>query len=369
MTEPVTANKGFVIPNTGDLVNAWGPALNGNFALLDALLGSSAVINISSGAYALTNSEIQNFRIAFIGTLTGPVDIVVPGKAGFYTFHDATNRTSSVFPISITTGGSYANQNLPAGISQVFCDTENIIPINFPQIGAMQPFAGVLPPPLWMPCAGQAISRTAYAGLFNVISTAYGSGDGSTTFNLPDMRGRTPFAPDAFYGSSAAGRLSAASGFESYAIGTSGGSELLQSHNHALSDLGHTHVIADPGHNHSQNPHGHLITDPGHAHSVTDPGHAHTYSGPSGGPVGTAGSAFLAPATGDATSAAMTGISIQASQTNIAVNINAATNNAAFTGITNNAAFTGITVNNNGNGGSQNMPPALLVPWIIYAGQ
>jgi microcystin-dependent protein len=42
----------------------------------------------------------------------------------------------------------------------------------------------------WLRCAGAAVSRTTYADLFAVIGTAFGAGDGSTTFNLPDCRGR-----------------------------------------------------------------------------------------------------------------------------------------------------------------------------------
>jgi microcystin-dependent protein len=41
-------------------------------------------------------------------------------------------------------------------------------------------------------CNGQAVSRTTYSDLFDVINTMYGNGDGSTTFNVPDMRGRFP---------------------------------------------------------------------------------------------------------------------------------------------------------------------------------
>jgi microcystin-dependent protein len=44
----------------------------------------------------------------------------------------------------------------------------------------------------WLLCQGQAVSRTTYATLFGVISTTYGVGDNSTTFNLPDLRGRVP---------------------------------------------------------------------------------------------------------------------------------------------------------------------------------
>lgn len=44
----------------------------------------------------------------------------------------------------------------------------------------------------WLYCNGAAVSRTVYANLFAAIGTTYGAGDGSTTFNLPDFRGRTP---------------------------------------------------------------------------------------------------------------------------------------------------------------------------------
>jgi phage-related tail fiber protein len=45
-------------------------------------------------------------------------------------------------------------------------------------------------PPGWLLCDGSAVSRTSYATLFAVMGTAYGAGDGATTFNLPDFRGR-----------------------------------------------------------------------------------------------------------------------------------------------------------------------------------
>jgi microcystin-dependent protein len=56
--------------------------------------------------------------------------------------------------------------------------------------GAVVAFAGATPPTGWLLCDGSAVSRTTYVGLFGVIGTAWGTGDGSTSFNLPDMRGR-----------------------------------------------------------------------------------------------------------------------------------------------------------------------------------
>jgi len=56
--------------------------------------------------------------------------------------------------------------------------------------GIVFAYAGTTPPPGWLLCNGQAVSRTVYANLFARIGTAHGAGDGVTTFNLPDYRGR-----------------------------------------------------------------------------------------------------------------------------------------------------------------------------------
>jgi microcystin-dependent protein len=55
--------------------------------------------------------------------------------------------------------------------------------------GTMAPFAASTPPAGWLKCNGAAISRATYGALFAKIGTTWGAGDGSTTFNLPDLRG------------------------------------------------------------------------------------------------------------------------------------------------------------------------------------
>ena len=57
-------------------------------------------------------------------------------------------------------------------------------------VGTITMFGGSTAPTKWVLCDGRAISRTDYADLFQVIGTTYGSGNGSTTFNVPDMRDR-----------------------------------------------------------------------------------------------------------------------------------------------------------------------------------
>lgn len=58
--------------------------------------------------------------------------------------------------------------------------------------GIIQMFAGATPPAGWLVCDGSAVSRDDYAVLYAVIGDTWGAGDNSTTFNLPDLRGRAP---------------------------------------------------------------------------------------------------------------------------------------------------------------------------------
>lgn len=95
-------------------------------------------------------------------------------------------------------------------------------------VGAMMAFGGLVAPAGWLLCYGQPISRTIYAELFAVIGTAYGIGDGSSTFNAPDKRGRVSAGCDDM-GGSPAGRLSAGvSGVDGLTVGASGGDQHAQ---------------------------------------------------------------------------------------------------------------------------------------------
>lgn len=60
------------------------------------------------------------------------------------------------------------------------------------QVGTLFAFAGDTAPAGYLLCDGSAVSRTTYANLFTVIGVTYGAGNGSTTFDLPDLRERVP---------------------------------------------------------------------------------------------------------------------------------------------------------------------------------
>lgn len=95
--------------------------------------------------------------------------------------------------------------------------------------GTVAHFAASTAPAGWLKANGAAISRTAYAGLFAAIGTTYGAGNGSTTFNVPDLRGEFLRGLDDGRGADS-GR----------AMGTWQDSQ-NRSHSHGVSDPGHSH--------------------------------------------------------------------------------------------------------------------------------
>lgn len=102
--------------------------------------------------------------------------------------------------------------------------------------GTVSGFAGSAAPVGWLLCAGQAISRTTYSTLFTAIGTTFGAGDGSTTFNLPDLRGRVVAGKDNMGGTAASRLTSPVAGST---LGASGGA---QSHTLSATEMpSHTH--------------------------------------------------------------------------------------------------------------------------------
>jgi len=117
---------------------------------------------------------------------------------------------------------------------------------NAAPIGSVISYAGLFPPAGWMLCYGQALSRTQYAALFAVIGDAFGSGNGSTTFNLPDCRGRVEAGKDDMGGTDA-GRLSVFGSLARSIAGTFGAAVHILTAGQLAS---HTHGVNDPSHAH-----------------------------------------------------------------------------------------------------------------------
>jgi microcystin-dependent protein len=201
---------------------------------------------------------------------------------------------------------------------------------------------GALPSlmPGWYVCAGQTRPRTdpLWVSANAVGGWAFGTGDGSTTYTLPDMRGRAPFGKDDMSGSAANRLTVGGSGIAANFLGASGGDQLAQAHGHTTTDPTHVHGVTDPTHN----------------HPINDPGHTHTEStAADSASQGTFGvNAFFTQVGTAQTGSATTGI----------------TTGLVGTGIGIASAATGLTVNSAESGNSQNVPPALVLNYVIFTG-
>lgn len=222
---------------------------------------------------------------------------------------------TSATPLNPTGSLIWSADNVGPGASGALQSTSGII-------GEVRAFAGVATavPAAWYLCYGQAVSRTTYAALFSVIGTSWGAGDGSTTFNLPDLRGRVMAGLDNMGGSAANRITSGVAGVQGGTLGATGGNQATQAHTHAIADPAHVHVVTDPGHSHS------LFQGTGVA------------AGPGSNGDGTANGPG-----GIITSAVGTGITVE-------------------------SAVTGITIASYGAGNSQNVAPTGMVNYILYAG-
>jgi len=107
--------------------------------------------------------------------------------------------------------------------------------------GVILPFAGATAPDGFLLCYGQAVSRNTYSDLFAAIGTTYGVGDGSTTFNVPDLRGRVAAGKDDMGGTAANRITNGGSGIVGTALGAAGGAEThtlttgqIPPHNHTV---------------------------------------------------------------------------------------------------------------------------------------
>lgn len=113
--------------------------------------------------------------------------------------------------------------------------------------GMLAPFAGASAPTGWLLCDGGTFSATAYPQLAAVLGNTYGTASGDNYY-LPDLRGRTVAGKDNMGGTTAARITAAVSGVTATTLGAVGGSESLHQHTHSgsFAPSGHTHQHVSP---------------------------------------------------------------------------------------------------------------------------
>jgi microcystin-dependent protein len=252
MPDPQTPNKRLFTPAHGADVDSWDVPANANWNSIDLAFGGSITLNATalSGDQTLTSTQYTPLALLISGTPSAAITYVVPsGVGGQWEVENSTSGgqtvgiksaaggSTVVIPAAsralvscdgtsrgmvrsdsaVNPGGSntqvqYNSSGSFAGSANLTFDgttltstdaavttlTLTTLAKGSPLTGVCFWFAGIEAniPANSLLCYGQAVSRSTYAALFAKIGTTWGSGDGSTTFNLPDMRGRVPAGAD-----------------------------------------------------------------------------------------------------------------------------------------------------------------------------
>jgi len=215
------ATASLTIPSASDRPNKYlGFDGAGNLAALSgtgATIGTIDTANIADDAIEqskIADNAVGADQIAANSVSASEINVTGNGTSGQY--------------LSADGDGSFTFATLPSSFVS----------------GMIMPYAGTSAPSGWLLCFGQAISRSTYADLFSALGTTYGVGDGASTFNLPDLRGRVIAGQDDMGGASADRLTNPTStttgGIDGDTLGATGGLE--------------THIVTDaqmPSHNHS----------------------------------------------------------------------------------------------------------------------
>jgi microcystin-dependent protein len=168
-------------------------------------------------------------------------------------FQDGINACLNKDGSNVATGNLNLNSNKITNLANgtvsadaaTFGQLQSVVPS-----GAITAYGAGSAPSGWLLCDGTAINRTTYATLFGIIGTTYGVGDGSTTFNIPNLQQRFPL------GKAAAGTGST--------LGGTGGAI-----DHTHTSAAHTHTVAS--HFHGMASHTHTAA---HSHPLSSAGYA-----------------------------------------------------------------------------------------------
>lgn len=193
--------------------------------ILDGVTATASDINKLSG---LTASTAELNKLSGVTATTSELNKLAGLTASTAELNKMTGVTATTAEINYLSGVTSSIQTQINSFA------------TFPA-GAIIAYGGTSAPSGWLLCDGTAVDRTTYATLFGVIGIAYGSGNGSTTFNIPDLRGRVPAGKDDM-GGAAANRLTGTSGGVAGAtLGAAGGAE---THVIVTAEMpAHAHVI------------------------------------------------------------------------------------------------------------------------------
>ena len=292
-----------------------------NGVITNLLSTNGTIFNLISTSGTITNLNSTRGLVTGLLSASGTIDFLtcISGHISHLTVD-----TLTIPPLPST-------NNLNAVTYDTVTNEISYRPNSLTPAGVISQYAGTSAPLGYLMCDGSAVSRTDYQVLFNVIGITYGAGDTSTTFNLPNLKGRIPVGLD-----------SSQTQFDT--LGEIGGSNT------------NTLTVSQiPPHSHTG------TTDTGglHSHGTTDPGHTH-------GSNATGGTFGLAYSDGNNT---VTNVDFSSGELNVWVppqTLNIYSNTTGLT-INNGGSHTHtFTTNATGSGSAiNNLQPYIVVNYII----
>jgi len=190
--------------NTQTLTNKTltSPKINENVALTSTSTELNYVDGVTSAIQTQLDSKAPLASPTFTGTVTLPTGAVTSTMILDGTIVNADINASAAIDwtkLAVSSTVSATEIGYVDGVtSAIQTQINNIASV---PTGVINPYAGPItnppaPPTGWLLCDGAAVSRSTYATLFGIIGTAYGAGDTTTTFNLPNLKGKVPVGLD-----------------------------------------------------------------------------------------------------------------------------------------------------------------------------
>jgi microcystin-dependent protein len=244
LADPTTANTSMSVPIRGSDVGTWDVPVNGNFNILDNMLGGVVSFSPTNAPITMTSAQAQAAIIRLTGTLTGNVAITMANINKFWSIDNQLTNSVSSFVVTFVSTGGGSTIGAPPGTQDFYYDGTSLFYRNLGRVGEYWDHADTVVPswvtactkPPYLNCNGTTFSSATYPVLANTL--------GSNT--LPDARGRFRAALNqtssrilSSVGSLDGNTAYAAGGSQSITLATS----QIPAHSHGVNDPTHVHGI------------------------------------------------------------------------------------------------------------------------------
>lgn len=237
MVDPTTTNILLSVPLRGSDAGTWDLPVNGNSSALDGYFGGVQPVSLTNIPVTLTAptgsptpapgpTQAQNAVLRFTGALSANVVVTLP-LPGYYIVENLTTGNFTVTFRGVTATQVIAVEQ--GACQHIYNDGANVRFVNMARVGGIEIWAGYSAIPAWVSactvppyllCDGSIYSFTTYPYLGARFGSAFG-GNGTTTFGVPDLRGRVALP----YDGTGSRITSAVSGINGQTLGASGGSQ------------------------------------------------------------------------------------------------------------------------------------------------